>query len=264
MARSGFFYVSAGDGDDTVTAATTVPTYVDAGAGADLVKSGAAQDFLYGSTGDDVLDAGPGADTIAGGDGHDRADYSARTAPLVVALDGVAGDGEAGENDNLTFSIEEVTGGAAADRLTGGSGANVLSGGGGNDTLSGGPATTCSTADLDVTCSTAARTPTCCAAPMGSPTRIAAATGSDTVFGDASDTVAADCEWPAGTPGTATPGAGATLDLLPERHSADRSRIAARADLLRIVRRRLHRARQRSDQENEPAGCGSRCVHRQR
>jgi hypothetical protein len=211
----GFLFVSANDGDDTVTVATTVPTYVDAGAGADVVKSGGSQDFLYGSTGDDVLDGGPGADTIAGGDGHDRADYSARTAPLVVALDGVAGDGEAGENDNLTFSIEEVTGGAAGDRLTGGSGANVLSGGGGNDTLSGGAGDDLldggsgrdlldGGADADVLRSA-----------DGEPDEDRCGTGSDLVFGDASDTIAADCERPAGAPGTTTPGAGATLDLLP-------------------------------------------------
>ena len=35
------------------------------------------------------------------------------------------------------------------------------------------------------------------------------------VFPDASDTIAADCDRPVGAPGTATPGVGATLDLLP-------------------------------------------------
>ncbi len=211
----GFLLVSAGDGDDTVTVATPIPTYVDAGAGADVVKSGGARDFLYGSTGDDVLDAGAGADTIEGGDGHDRADYSARTAPLVVALDGVAGDGEAGETDNLTQSIEAVTGGAAGDRLTGGSGANVLSGGGGNDTLSGGAGDDLldggsgrdlldGGADADVLRSA-----------DGESDEDRCGAGSDMVFPDASDTIAADCERPPGAPGTATPGVGATLDLLP-------------------------------------------------
>jgi hypothetical protein len=152
---------------------------------------------------------------IAGGDGHDRADYSARTAPLVVALDGVAGDGEAGENDNLTFSIEEVTGGAAGDRLTGGGGANVLSGGGGSDTLSGGAGDDLldggsgrdlldGGADADVLRSA-----------DGEADEDRCGTGADVVFEDASDTVAADCEQRATAPGTTAPGAGATLDLVP-------------------------------------------------
>jgi hypothetical protein len=214
----GFLLVSAGDGDDTVTAATTVPNWVDAGAGADVVKSGASRDYLYGSSGDDVLDGGPGADTIAGGDGHDRADYSARTAPLVVALDGAAGDGEAGENDNLTYSIEELTGGAAGDRLTGGSGANVLSGGGGNDILTGGAGNDVldggsgedlldGGADSDVLRSA-----------DGEADDDRCGAGSDATFEDAADTVAADCETRhlGGAPGTTSPAAGATLDLLPK------------------------------------------------
>jgi hypothetical protein len=211
----GFLLVSAGDGDDTITLATAVPNWVDAGAGADVVKSGASRDFLYGSAGDDVLDAGPGADTIAGGDGHDRADYSARTAPLVVALDGVAGDGEAGENDNLTYSIEEVTGGAAGDRLTGGSGANVLSGGGGNDILTGGAGNDVldggsgedlldGGADSDVLRSA-----------DGEADDDRCGAGSDATFEDAADTVAADCET-RNLRTAPSPAAGATLDLLPK------------------------------------------------
>jgi RTX calcium-binding nonapeptide repeat (4 copies) len=214
----GYVLVSAGDGDDSLVAATPVPVWVDGGGGADFVKGGGATDFLYGGAGDDVLDGGPGADTIAGGDGHDRADYSSRTAPLIVTLDGAAGDGETGEGDNLTNSIEEVTGGAAGDRLTGGSGANVLSGGAGSDTLSGGGGgdmldggsgkdTLDGGAEADVLRSA-----------DGEQDDVRCGTGQDAAFEDPSDMVAADCEArQSGTePGTPAARAGATLDLLPK------------------------------------------------
>jgi RTX calcium-binding nonapeptide repeat (4 copies) len=210
-----FVFVSAGDGDDTVSLAAPVPGWVDAGAGADVVRTGASTDFLYGSSGDDVLDGGPGADTIAGGDGRDRADYSTRTAPLVVALDGLAGDGEAGENDTLTSSIEDVTGGSAADRLTGGSGANALSGGAGNDTLGGGAGNDVldggsgkdlldGGADSDVLRSA-----------DGEADDDRCGAGLDVTFEDAADTVAADCETRHAAGAPTTPGTGATLDLIP-------------------------------------------------
>jgi hypothetical protein len=166
--------------------------------------------------GDDVLDGGLGGDLISGGDGRDRADYSGRVAPLVVRLDGFPGDGEAGENDNLTYSVEDVTGGAANDRLTGGFGPNVLSGGPGNDTLSGGYGGDLLDGgsgrdlldggpDADVLRSA-----------DGEPDEDRCGTGDDAVFGDPIDTIAADCERPAVAPDAAQPGAGATLDLLPK------------------------------------------------
>jgi hypothetical protein len=214
----GYLLVSAGDGDDSVIAATTVPAYVDAGAGADVVKSGATADLLYGAGGDDVLEGGLGGDMIAGGDGHDRADYSSRTAALVVGIDGAAGDGAAGENDNVTSSIEEIAGGGGDDRLTGSGGSNVLSGGGGNDILSGGAGDDLldggsgqdlleGGADADVLRS---------ADDEADDDRCGA--GPDTVFENSSDTVAADCETRRTTAAPGVPGAGpgATLDLLPK------------------------------------------------
>ena len=55
--------------------------------------------MLTGGEGNDVLDGGGGADTLGGGEGYDLADYSARTAPVSLTLDGAANDGEAGEQD---------------------------------------------------------------------------------------------------------------------------------------------------------------------
>ena len=106
-------------------------------AGPDVLNGGPGGDDLDGREGDDILDGGTGADKMTGGDGSDLADYGDRTANLVVTLNGVAGDGEAGENDNA--DTENVRGGAGADRLTGGLQNNVLEGGGGDDALDGGP-----------------------------------------------------------------------------------------------------------------------------
>ena len=72
-----------------------------------------------------------GADT-------DTVTYSTRTAPVTANLDGVANDGEAGENDRIDTDVENLTGGSANDRLTGDAGGNVLNGGTGNDVLDGG------------------------------------------------------------------------------------------------------------------------------
>ena len=231
-----------------------MPNWVDAGAGADVVKTGVSQDYLYGSSGDDVLDGGPGADMIAGGDGHDRADYSARTAPVVVTLDGAAGDGEAGENDKLTYSVEDVTGGAAADRLTGGSGANVFSGSGGNDALSGG-------AGDDVLDGGAGKGPArrgCgqrrAAQRRRSPTDRCGAGSGHGVRGCERTRSQPIASRHPGAPGTATPGAGATLDLLPSVIRLTAAGALRVRIYCGIVRRRLHRAGQRASAEDEAGG----------
>src|SRR5439155_7775618 len=86
----------------------------------------------------DRLVAGPGADTLSGGAGTDTADYSARRAAVTVTLDDRAGDGEAGEGDDVRSDVENVTAGAGDDRLVGSAAANVLRGGDGADTFVGG------------------------------------------------------------------------------------------------------------------------------
>src|SRR5207248_9119386 len=103
----------------------------------DTLKGGSASDWLFGNTGDDTLDGGLGADLLSGGDGNDLADYSSRTNAVTISLDGKPGDGEAGENDNVSSSIENVTTGSGNDAITGSAFANTLSGGPGNDTIAG-------------------------------------------------------------------------------------------------------------------------------
>ena len=130
--------VVAGDLDDSVTINGSTASWLDGGSGNDRLVGGPGNDWLWGSAGDDYLDSRLGADLMNGGDGKDVADFSSRTGALTITLDGNAGDGEAGENDNVGNTIEEVLSGSGNDTITGGSAANSLNGGAGNDTLTGG------------------------------------------------------------------------------------------------------------------------------
>jgi Ca2+-binding RTX toxin-like protein len=120
--------IDTGDLNDSVT--VTAPTSAH-------LFGGAGDDSLTGGGGDDVLRGGLGADVIIGGAGTDAVDYSDRTAPLTITVDGQPGDGEAGENDNVGTDVEIVNGGSGADTITGSEADNVLNGNGGNDTLNG-------------------------------------------------------------------------------------------------------------------------------
>src|SRR5207247_494810 len=92
-------------------------------------------DGIDGQGGDDVLDGGSGGDQLFGGSGKDTADYSDRSAGVVVRLDGAANDGEAGEADNVHNDVEVVQGGDGNDVLYGNDSPNTLRGGPGADYL---------------------------------------------------------------------------------------------------------------------------------
>jgi Ca2+-binding RTX toxin-like protein len=98
----------------------------------------AGADRLTGGGGDDFLDGGIGSDTLAGGAGRDTVDYSARTAPVTVSLNGSADDGEGGEADNVGSDVEVLVGGTGDDQLAGDDADNALLGNAGNDMLGGG------------------------------------------------------------------------------------------------------------------------------
>jgi Ca2+-binding RTX toxin-like protein len=129
--------ITGTNGDDVIAARAGNDVVFGLG-GNDTVCLGAGNDRFDGGAGADtvVADAAPdGSDTIIG-DGSDTANYSARTTPVNVSLDGVANDGAAGEHDNITKA--GVIGGSAADTLSDPSATRLrLSGGPGNDTLSG-------------------------------------------------------------------------------------------------------------------------------
>jgi Ca2+-binding RTX toxin-like protein len=125
--------VSGGDGNDRL----------DAGNGNDTVSGGADDDTYEAGTArsDFCPPAQPpcpqpptnGIDTFSGGPGRDRADYMLVDSALTVSLDGLPGDGEAGEQDNIQADVEDVVGGPAGDALVGNASANLLDGAGGNE-----------------------------------------------------------------------------------------------------------------------------------
>ena len=106
-------------------------------AGNDMLRAGGGNDQVDGGAGDDTLAGGAGGDSLVGGDGTDKADYIDSTAGVRVVLDGKAGDGAPGENDNV--DTENVLGSPADDVIIGNAGVNLLEGGEGNDRILGGP-----------------------------------------------------------------------------------------------------------------------------
>ena len=87
------------------------------GDGDDTLTGDAADNDLIGWDGNDTLDGRGGADDLYGMNGVDTVSYATHTAPVTVTLDGAAGDGAAGENDNA--ATENVIGGSGDDTLTG-------------------------------------------------------------------------------------------------------------------------------------------------
>jgi hypothetical protein len=216
--RIDYVRVATSDLDDSVSVLGAVRAVLDGGSGGDVLRGGDAADELYGSFGDDVLDGGFGADFISGSDGRDRVDYSSRVAAVSVSPNGFSGDGQAGEGDNVWWSVEEIVGGAGNDVLAGGSAANLLAGGagadtltaaGGDDTLDGGPG-------RDVLDGGTGNDRL--SSRDGEVDDDRCGSGVDSVTGDGQDLVAADCEARDLTtmPGGAAPASpAAVLDRVP-------------------------------------------------
>jgi Ca2+-binding RTX toxin-like protein len=126
-ARADIEVARTGAGADTLTGNASNNT-LNGGEGGDIINGGDGNDSLVGAAGSDVLN---------GGNGIDTASYGGRTAPINVTIDGVANDGESGENDNVGTDVEEVDGGSGADTITGGAGNETLRGNDGDDVLAG-------------------------------------------------------------------------------------------------------------------------------
>jgi Ca2+-binding RTX toxin-like protein len=144
--------VTGGAGNDTITGSVGDNVLVGGagndtifgGLGNDTLRGGAGNDILHGDGGNDTFDeeaAANGDDTIVGGAGIDTVDYSARTADLVVVMDGVTPSGDTGastpEADTISTDTENVTTGAGDDSITGNALDNLLQGGAGVDTILG-------------------------------------------------------------------------------------------------------------------------------
>lgn len=140
--------VLGGEGNDVINTGSASDT-VDGGAGDDTIDAGAGNDTLRGGDGNDNLVPNTGTDGISGGDGIDTVTYGLRIAPSFT-LDGLANDGEAGENDLIGADVENIEGAGSSGIVTlvgdgrpnhlevlAGSGS--ISGGEGSDVLEGGP-----------------------------------------------------------------------------------------------------------------------------
>jgi Ca2+-binding RTX toxin-like protein len=222
---------SAGDGDhvsgiENVEGTREAENTI-AGNDADNEISGSIfLDRLSGGGGDDVIESGTdygnaplyfdANDIVDGGPGVDEVRYERSAAVHLVLADPGAppttGNGSGSESDSLV-NVENVLGGDKRDTLTGSSAANLLDGGydddtldgrggndrliggGGGDTVSGGGGD--DTLDLD---------------GDGAPDSAACGDGTDTVYADDTDVVAADCETverpSGGNPGGGNPGGG--------------------------------------------------------
>lgn len=97
-------------------------------------------DHLSGNDLDNVFRGGPGRDVIDGQGCIDTADYSDKSSPVAVSLDGprqvevLVG----GVPEDIISNIENIVGGSGNDRLIGDSGANSFRGGPGQDYIDGG------------------------------------------------------------------------------------------------------------------------------
>ncbi|WP_428939069.1 C2 family cysteine protease [Fontivita pretiosa] len=128
-------------GSDYIRFSGSLGVAITGGAGNDTILSGSGNDMIWGQDGNDTIDGGLGADMIMGGYGADTADYSTRTTPLRLAIDGLANDGAPGENDQIVSDIETLAGGSSNDYLNIGpafSGNYWFYGNAGNDTILGG------------------------------------------------------------------------------------------------------------------------------
>jgi Ca2+-binding RTX toxin-like protein len=150
--------------------------------GNDTISGEGGDDFEFGGAGDDTLVEGTaanGADTLLGGPGWDIVDYSGRTNPLNLTINGTADDGEGActpvvtstcEGDYIGHFIDEIIGGSGNDNMLGDSSNETFVGGPGDDTIDGGGGE--NTADY-----------------TDSPAGITADMGAGTVTGEGNDTI---------------------------------------------------------------------------
>jgi hypothetical protein len=211
-------YLDLRDLDDSVTDSAAIDVEVQGGDGPDKLTGGSYGDKLYGGPGDDLLDGGPGSDVLNGDDGRDRVTYASRTAPLNVSVGSFWGDGESGEWDFVSSTVEEVIGGSGDDRMTGTSSANTFIGGAGNDILEGRDGNDVLEGGAGIDKLDGGNGDDTLRSRDSVVDTVNCGAGMDSIDVDAGDTVAADCERPAAAPdggtGAAPPGA-ATLDRVP-------------------------------------------------
>lgn len=146
----GFDQVDGGADNDTISGAGMEDNLwgnsgndtINGGGAADMLDGGTGTDTLNGGDGDDSLRGGLGADVHNGDAGTDEATYSERSVGggVTVSIDGSANDGTSGEGDNVTSTVENLTGTPFGDNLKGpttGTVGNAINGGGAADSIYG-------------------------------------------------------------------------------------------------------------------------------
>tara|TARA_R110000796_G_scaffold96719_1_gene203225 strand:- start:682567 stop:690534 length:7968 start_codon:yes stop_codon:yes gene_type:complete len=111
------------DGNDTIEIIVDGPsiTYVDAGAGNDIIEGSDERDIIVGGDGDDTINGNAGDDWLHGGSGNDTINGNG-------GIDLIAG----GNDDDF------IEGGTQNDIIYGGAGNDIIYGRGGQDKLYGG------------------------------------------------------------------------------------------------------------------------------
>jgi Ca2+-binding RTX toxin-like protein len=123
-----------------------LPAKVDGGPGDDLIVGGPGEDAIDGGPGQDILAGGPGADVLRGGGGEDLVTYADRIGAdgtLLPRRSGVRAQigrldwsGSGDERDTIADDVEQLQGGAGADRLSLRDGrATAVACGGGHDSV---------------------------------------------------------------------------------------------------------------------------------
>ncbi|MBY6241112.1 S-layer family protein [Methylosinus sp. Sm6] len=137
--QAGYFTIDVHDGESDVRLTTGGDELTGAETD-DTMFGGSGIDILNGAGGNDWLRGGGGKDVLDGGAGVDTADYSDKTASVVVTLNGATNAvvKVGGVTEDTIRNMENIAGGSGADRLTGDNSANSLWGGGGGDMLKGG------------------------------------------------------------------------------------------------------------------------------
>lgn len=124
---------------DNVTNQGTMIGGIDLSGGNDSYdgRLGSVSGDILGGTGNDRFVTGNSVETIDGGEGSDTLDFTAATVAITVNLTLPAQNKGAPVLGDTFTGIENLTGGAYADRLVGNTDANTLIGNGRADTLGG-------------------------------------------------------------------------------------------------------------------------------
>ena len=119
--------VTAGQSGSDVRIRAALPAEIHGGPGDDLLIGGPGDDLIDGGDGDDVIGGGGGADVLRGGPGTDLVTYVDRIAAdgrllprrggVTVRVGAEGASGARREGDTIARDVEQLEGGAGADRF---------------------------------------------------------------------------------------------------------------------------------------------------